>query len=239
MRDLCACAYNAGFHIFDTAMVYGNQGILGDALNAFAGNVAIVTKIHQPAIASSGVAACVAQILAELQADTVDTVLIHAPKNVDHVSALRDLKAEQNKGRIAKIGVSNYTKRHLEHLAAHGLKPDVIQTEIHPYLQETALVDYCNDNGIAVMGHTAFANGQVFADQDLAHIAADEGLSVGQAVLGWAAARNIVPVVSTTAIDRMPQAAGTTLSGQGIARIAALNTGKRICNNPAWAEFDD
>lgn len=240
MQAVCARAYANGFRIFDTALAYGNQGVLGAALKAIsAADISVVSKISPSALAGKGSRTCIDRILAELQRHRVDTVLIHSPKNVDHVAAMRYLLGEKDAGRIGKVGVSNYTLRHLEHLAQHGIVPDVLQTEIHPFLQETVLVRHCGANGIEVMGHTAFAYGRVFNDAPLAEFAAEAGMGVAELVLRWTAARGIVPVISTTHEDRVPSPCGAPagLPSLIMERIAALDAGMRICNDPAWADF--
>lgn len=47
-------------------------------------------------------------------------------------------------GKVKAIGVSNFTEEHLEHLAkTQTVVPAMNQIELHPYLPQHKLLDYC------------------------------------------------------------------------------------------------
>lgn len=49
------------------------------------------------------------------------------------------------------IGVSNFTEAHLQEILPHArIKPAVLQIELHPYLPQHELVDFCRANQIHV-----------------------------------------------------------------------------------------
>ena len=52
------------------------------------------------------------------------------------------------------VGVSNFGVQHLEGIKEAGLPaPTVNQIELHPFWRLQHVVNYCHDNGIAVMGY--------------------------------------------------------------------------------------
>jgi len=68
---------------------------------------------------------------------------------------LEDLKKQ---GKVKDIGVSNFLKRHLEHLLQNCKeKPVLDQFEIHPLLFEKDLVDFCKKNQIIVEAYSSLA----------------------------------------------------------------------------------
>ena len=56
-------------------------------------------------------------------------------------------------GKVRSIGVSNFTVEQLEHLVSVAKVPvSVNQVEVHPYLPQRKLIDYCKSANIVVMG---------------------------------------------------------------------------------------
>ena len=61
----------------------------------------------------------------------------------------------KNQGLIKHIGVSNFSKKKLEELMSiSDVIPEMNQIELHPYLHQDDLVDFCHKHGINV---TAFS----------------------------------------------------------------------------------
>lgn len=62
-------------------------------------------------------------------------------------------------GKVKNIGLSNFTKSEVEEVlrtAKH--KPDVIQLELHPYLQQADYVKWLQSQGIEVTAYSPFGN---------------------------------------------------------------------------------
>jgi predicted oxidoreductase len=56
-------------------------------------------------------------------------------------------------GKVRSLGVSNFTVEQLQHLGTVATVPiSVNQVEVHPYLPQRDLVEYCKGAGISVMG---------------------------------------------------------------------------------------
>lgn len=237
---LCAEAYAQGFRIFDTALAYENHAIVGHALRLLElPDIEVVSKIHAEAIANLGVKSAVQRILDEIETDRIGTVLIHSPRNVDHASVLNELFEQKAHGIIGRVGVSNFTRRHLEKLAEFCIVPDVLQNEIHPFLQEEALVQYCLKQGIEVMGHTAYCGGRVFADESLRNAALQAERSVAELILDWSAGRGVIPVISTVDPLHIPSVRQANVAPHLVTLINNIKPASRICSNPAWSDFDD
>merc|ERR1711935_741343 len=65
------------------------------------------------------------------------------------------MEAMHHEGKSKAIGVSNFTTDQLDHLIRScTVRPAVNQVEVHPYLPQQQLHDFCNSNGITVMGYS-------------------------------------------------------------------------------------
>lgn len=84
------------------------------------------------------------------------------------------------------IGVSNFNIHHLEALSQESsIVPSVNQIEVHPYLQERSLVDYCKEKGIAVQAYSPLTRGKKLDDPILKVIAKEYSRSPAQVLLRW------------------------------------------------------
>jgi diketogulonate reductase-like aldo/keto reductase len=59
-------------------------------------------------------------------------------------------------GLVKSIGVSNYTKMHLNELLDYAvIQPSVIQSEYHPYLQQNDILSVCRERGIFFQAYSS------------------------------------------------------------------------------------
>merc|ERR1719444_151330 len=95
------------------------------------------------------------------------------------------------------IGVSNFTKEHLEDLLSScEVAPMMNQVECHPYLARKELVSFCQERGIQVTAYSPMACGKanVVEDERIVALAAKKGVSPGKVVLCWLVQRGIVVI---------------------------------------------
>jgi alcohol dehydrogenase (NADP+) len=58
-------------------------------------------------------------------------------------------------GKVKSIGVSNFNITQLEDIIKNcHVKPAVNQIEVHPYMQNDKLIEFCQNNGIVVMAYS-------------------------------------------------------------------------------------
>ena len=151
----------AGYRLVDTAAHYASEPAVGAALAEARKNgidgVRTVTKIwfddmgYEPALASA------MRSIDNLQVERLDCLLIHFPGSYDavqspaknkklRVDTWKALEKLQSDGRVKKIGLSNYTPRHLRETLAEAQKPpSILQTELHPRFQQRELIEYARE----------------------------------------------------------------------------------------------
>ncbi|UPK90379.1 hypothetical protein LCI18_001314 [Fusarium solani-melongenae] len=111
-------------------------------------------------------------------------------------------------GKTRAIGVSNWTIPGLKKLLGFAkVKPAVNQIEIHPFLPNTELVKFCQDNGILPQAYSPLGSQdqvpttgeKVRTDKTLNEVADRSGHTLAQVLLAWGLRRgySVLPKSST------------------------------------------
>ncbi|HEY1372100.1 MAG TPA: aldo/keto reductase [Candidatus Binatia bacterium] len=165
-------ALEAGYRHIDTAAAYGNEGSVGAAIRASGirrEEIFVTTKLWNDDHGDPEGALDTS--LRNLKMDYVDIYLIHFPVRRRHQSwkIFAKLRA---KGKARSIGVSNYTVRHMtELLQESDVVPAANQVEIHPYLQQRELVEFCRARGVVIEAYSPLTHGERLNDPKLTAIA--------------------------------------------------------------------
>lgn len=150
-------------------------------------------------------------------------------------------------GLVKNIGVSNFRAALLmELLKTATIKPQVNQVEIHPFLVEEQLVDYCKRVGVAVTAFSPLGAGSyvslgmaaktetVLENEVVLAIAKRLHKSPAQVVLRWAIQRGISVVPKSTNAGRLRENLALfdfELSEDDMSSIRGLHRGRRY-NDP-------
>ena len=100
-------------------------------------------------------------------------------------------------GKIDTIGVSNFLKKHLEHILNNcKIKPAINQIEVHPLYYDKETIDYCQQNNIVVEGYCPLAgfDDKLIKNEVINNIAKKKNKKVPQIILKWIIQHNIIPI---------------------------------------------
>ncbi|KAJ7837816.1 NADP-dependent oxidoreductase domain-containing protein [Mycena olivaceomarginata] len=250
-------AFKAGYRHFDTGYIYGTEPYLGAALRASGvprEEVFVTTKLpwHHPKY----VARSFDESLRKLGLDYVDLYLLHWPQTVEYPNGYdtptspsemfldvktvdtptfndtwAELEALHTSGRARAIGVSNFSIKTLEQLFKTAkIVPAVNQVEMHPYLAQTELLEYCRGKGIAVTAYSPSGRWQqVRSDPTIVGLAAKYSATQTQIILAWHLARGVVAIPKSADIERQKEnIALPTLSAEDVVRVTGLDRNERI-----------
>ena len=156
--------------------------------------------------------------------------------------ALQDLK---NQGKIKDIGVSNFTRFHLEQLIANPRcleVPVLNQIELNPYNADYDILEACKENNILVQAYAPLGSSEKFQkggkkvleNEVLVNMARDKDCTVAQIALSWALSKGVGVVTKTEQEKRMKEnisAANIKLNDEEIKAIDAVNIGQRFFND--------
>ncbi len=191
-----ARAASAGYRLFDSAAVYGNEREVGDGLRQCRlarNDVFVTTKLWNTEHGRERPRAALTGSLRRLGLDRIDLYLIHWPQPMDdlYVETWRALIELRDEGLIGSIGVSNHTIDQLRRLIDEtGIVPAVNQIEKHPRFQQRDLCAFHARHGIVTQAWSPFGGGgtgaaPLLADDVLARIGAKHGRRPSQVVLRW------------------------------------------------------
>lgn len=230
-------AAKAGYRHFDTAQQYGNEQFLAEGLKQ-AGlkreDIFITTKIAVKNFLK--VEKSFERSLENLQTDYVDLLLLHFPVTLVRKGAWGHLEKLHKAGKARTIGVSNYTIRHLKELLKYcEIPPMVNQVELHVFLQQPELVEYCQNAGIVVEAYSPLAHGQGIDDSELIRIGKKYGKTSAQIMLRWCIEIGTVPLPKSTHKERIEQNIDLfsfKLDDSDMAVIKKLEKDLRTCWDP-------
>ncbi|MFC6254747.1 aldo/keto reductase [Secundilactobacillus hailunensis] len=182
-------AFDAGYRLFDTAQIYRNEDFLGQTLVNLQiprDQVFITTKVAEISQGYDHTIQTVDDSLKRLKTNYLDLLLVHWPVQkyfFDTWRALEKLKAD---GKVKSIGVSNFSMAHLELLKTKAKEmPVVNQVELHPYLNQRALVQFDKAHDIVTQAWSPLGRGVTLDDEMLKKMADHHHVSVAQLILKW------------------------------------------------------
>lgn len=228
-------AIASGFRKFDTASVYGNeeevgQGILESGMPRE--EIFVATKLYPNQY--SNPEAAIEECLRKLDIGYIDLMLLHHP-GTDDVKAYKAMEKQVAAGKIRSIGVSCYYVKEIdEFLPKVNIRPVLVQNEVHPYYQDTEVVEHLHDLGIVVeawyplggRGHQK----ELLSDPVLSEIAARHNKSVAQVILRWDLQRGVVVIPGSSNPDHIKENISIfdfSLTDDEMAQIAALNRNEK------------
>ena len=195
-------AYQSGFRLIDTAAMYSNEKLIGDAITNNSiprSSLFLSTKIWMSDMSYNKAKSSINRSLQNLNTDYIDLVLIHWPvqHKQEHLNVWKALEEFVHKGKVRSIGVSNFKVEHLEHLLPHcNIKPVVNQIECHPCYYDKQTIDYCKKNNILIEAYCPLAqyNEKLIKHPAIINIAKRVGKSVAQVILKWHLMNGIIPL---------------------------------------------
>uniref|UniRef100_T1JXD3 NADP-dependent oxidoreductase domain-containing protein n=1 Tax=Tetranychus urticae TaxID=32264 RepID=T1JXD3_TETUR len=233
----------AGYRHIDCALVYQNEDEVGQALKEVFGSgslkredVFITSKCWNSYHSRAKVTEACKLSLKNLGLDYLDLYLIHFPvgvqeggsmfpedaegkmirSDVDYLETWKGMEDVHKAGLSKSIGISNFNSEQIKRILDNcEIKPVTNQIEVHPYLTQEPLIDFCLKNGIAVTAYSPLGSPDrpwakpedpsLLDDPKIKEIAKKHGKTSAQVLLRYANQRGLIVIPKSVTPTRIAE----------------------------------
>jgi 2,5-diketo-D-gluconate reductase A len=237
-----------GYRLVDTASKYGNEVGVGRGLRDSGvprSELIVTTKLRGADQGYDATKVALHASLKRLGLDYVDLYLIHwpLPKQDKYLESYRAMLAMRGEGLIRSVGVSNFTKAHIERLDAEtGVLPAVNQIQLSPATPRAALHTYLEKHGIVTQSYSPLGRKEgVHKAPVVRELAQRYDRTAEQIILRWHIQQDLVVIPKSS--DPARQRANLELfdfelSPEDVSRLRALDKGESAAIDPdKYEEF--
>jgi len=238
-------AIESGYRKIDTAQYYNNEAGVGRAIKSSIvprSEIYLTTKLSKECYGYEATLLAFQGSLERLDVEYVDLFLIHWPfvdreKTLNYrESTWKAMEEIYKSGSAKSIGVSNYTEAHLEEMKGYSnIKPVVNQVELHPFLYQKKLLNYCTRNDIIVEAYCPLVRGTRLDNEVLKRVALKHNKTTSQILIRWSIQIGCVPIPKSTNPSRIAENIDVydfELNDADMSSINALNEDFHIAWNP-------
>ena len=210
MVDSIACALKNGYIHIDSAQIYDTERLVMEGIKKGGKerkDIWITSKLS-PTIQKSEDAQKHIEKSIEYLGGYIDLFLIHAPSTGNGGKDVRDcykvMMHFHKQGKLKHIGVSNFNTTHLKLFEQCGLtKPYCNQIELHPFLREKDIVEYCIKNNILIEAYSPIAKAKKMDNEILKKCATKHKKSVAQIMIRWSLQQGYITLPKSTNSKRI------------------------------------
>lgn len=240
-------AIDLGYRHIDTAMIYENEEPVGKAIRESGVDRAdffVTTKLWIDDIKNDNAQNALDSSLRKLGLDYVDLYLVHWPIKDKYVSIWKDMEKIAATDKVRAVGVSNYQENHLkEILDLRSLVPAVNQIELHPYLSQNDLVEFCTQHNIKIESWSPLcANKNNLLDEQILKDLADKySKTPAQIILRWNIERGLIVIPKSSNPGRQKENIDLfdfSLTAEDIEKVNSLNKDLRVGPHPDVVGFE-
>lgn len=194
-------ALHAGYRLIDTAVNYGNEGEVGEAIRrsgVLREEVVVTSKLPGRHHGYDEALRSIRDSLVRLGLEHLDLHLVHWPNPSvgRYREAWRALVTARDEGLVRSPGVSNFTETQLQELIADtGVTPVVNQVELHPAFPQGPMRAVHARLGVRTESWSPLGERQALLDTpEVTGPAARLGVTGAQVVLRWHVQLGSVPL---------------------------------------------
>lgn len=216
--DVIKYAISKGANFVDTAEMYANEEVVGEAIRGE--KPFLATKVSPSHFREKDVIRACDESLRRLGVKTIDLYQLHWPNhNVPIKETMRAMEQLVDEGKIKHIGVSNFNPAELEEAREAMRKHDIVSNQIEYSVLVRdfgdALREYCLNNKILIIAYSPFGSGALFDERyAAAHVLLGDigkkyNKTPSQVALNWLIDKgNIAVIPKASRIDHFEEDLG-------------------------------
>ncbi len=234
-------AISLGMGFVDTAEMYGNERLVGEALEG-QNDLFLATKVSPHHFRHDDLIRACKESLSKLGVKAIDLYQLHWPnrtiKIAETMSAMEELV---DMGLIRHIGVSNFSVEETKAAQESMKKYEIVSNQVEYSLLvrdiEHDLMDYCAKEKITIIAYSPVARGAIFnSSQPILGEAIDAigrkyGKTKAQVALNWVVSHgNVVAIPKTSSPQRVEEnmgASGWNMSAEEKKMLGDAAIGKK------------
>lgn len=230
-------ALELGYRHIDTAEIYSNESDIGNAIKGFDRKKLFITsKIWPMHCNYDGAIKACRDSIKRMDCGYLDLYLIHWPKGVkDLEGTFKAFKKLYDDGKVRAVGVSNFyvneLKRSIDICNKLNLPLTVNQIEMHPYVYDENILDFCHKNNIIIISYSPLARGLVAKDKIIKNIAKKYNKTSSQVTLRWLLQKGTIVIPKASSEKHLYENLGIfdfKLSEEDIRKICSIGRKNRL-----------
>ncbi len=219
VTDAVKSALQMGYRHIDTAQAYGNERGVGEGVRQSGiprDEIFITSKVAAEHKSYESAAKSIDDTLALMKIDYLDMMIIHSPQPWKEVNQSENRYKKENQeiwraledaleaGKLRAIGVSNFLEEDVQNiLKTARIKPQVNQILAHISNTPLDLIQYCQNEGIAVEAYSPVAHGEALKNPKIVAMAKKYGVSVAQLCIRYCIQLDMIVLPKTANPDHM------------------------------------
>jgi diketogulonate reductase-like aldo/keto reductase len=229
-------AVELGLTHVDTAELYGSgkaESLVGKALEGRRDGVFLVSKIIPSNASRQGTIKHCEQTLKRLRTEHLDCYLIHWPGSHPLDETIEALEELVTAGKTRAWGVSNFDEGELASALEIAGPGRIACNQVLYHLEERsiehAVLPWCEENGVAVVGYTPYGQHRKYPPQGpagalLTQIAERLGATPRQVALAFLTRRpDLFAIPKSTNLEHLKENAGSAKIGLSAQDVAAID----------------
>lgn len=219
VTDAVKSALQMGYRHIDTAQAYGNERGVGEGVRQSGiprDEIFITSKVAAEHKSYESAAKSIDDTLALMKMDYLDMMIIHSQQPWKEVNQSENRYKKENQevwraledaleaGKLRAIGVSNFLEEDVQNiLKTARIKPQVNQILAHISNTPLDLIQYCQNEGIAVEAYSPVAHGEALKNEKIVAMAKKYGVSVAQLCIRYCIQLDMIVLPKTANPDHM------------------------------------
>jgi diketogulonate reductase-like aldo/keto reductase len=236
-------ALEAGYRLIDTATLYGNESVIGEAIRdseISREEIFITTKVWNSDHGFEKTIAAFEKSLKKLDLSYLDLYLIHWPATNLRNESWRALEKIYKEERVRAIGVCNYTIRYLKELFDYSsIFPSINQVEFSPFLYQKELLDFCKQRKITVEAYCPLTRSTKMDNPILISMGKKYNKTAAQVMLRWGLQHGIIQIPKSANKNHLYENIDIfnfVLSNEDIEHLDSLNENYRVVDDSIFWE---